>query len=209
MKQALAWAVTVVVLLGIAAWGLVRWQQPPQGLQTMPPWPVVVPAKVADIVLRAAGPGMQPGHLARRGKAWQGQDGKAWQDADGQAVADMLGTLAAMRPDRIVTRKPAHYAALRVGDGVEPGAPHQVGRKTVRRRLLEKTGARSDFERWATRLAVGQQSREEFLVVHAPQYGLPLPNSAVTKKLFVGLCVDGHCAFSDCTEFREAGHAKL
>ena len=119
MKQALAWAVTVVVLLGIGAWGLMRWQQPPQALQAMPAWPVVVPARAVDIVLRAAGPGMQPVHLVKRGKAWQVQDGKGWQDADGQAVADMLGTLAAMRPDRIVTRNPAHDAALRVGDDAD------------------------------------------------------------------------------------------
>jgi hypothetical protein len=119
MRQALAWTVTVVILLGIGTWGLMRWQQPPQGLQAMPAWPVLVPAKVADIVLRAVGPGMQPVHLVKRGKAWQVQDGKVWQDADSQAVADMLGTLAAMRPDRVVTRKPAHYAALRVGDGAD------------------------------------------------------------------------------------------
>jgi hypothetical protein len=119
MRRTLAGVATVAVLLGIGAWGLMRWQQPPQGLQAMPAWPAVVPAKVADIVLRASGPAVTRVHLARNGQGWQVQLGKGWQDADGQAVTDMLGTLATMRPDRIVTRNPAHDAELHVTDGAD------------------------------------------------------------------------------------------
>lgn len=116
MRGWLAWIMTVVVLLGIGVWGLMRWAEPPEALQAMPSWPAVVPAKVTNIVLHAAGPGMSPVHLERRGKTWRVREGKHWQDADAQAVADMLGTLATMRPDRVVTENPAHDAELRVTD---------------------------------------------------------------------------------------------
>ena len=114
MKRILAWVATVSVLLAIAIWGLVRWAQPPEALQTMPAWPSVVPSQATDILLRASGPTPSQVHLARRGGIWQVQHGKAWKDADGQAIRDMLGTLANMRPDRLVTRNPGHYADLRV-----------------------------------------------------------------------------------------------
>jgi Domain of unknown function (DUF4340) len=122
MKRAMAWTTAVVVLLAIAVWGLMRWAQPPEALQAMPAWPDVVPSQATDIVLRASAPVLQQVrqvHLARRGGIWQVQDGKLWKNADGQAVNDMLGTLAAMRPDRIVTRSPAHYADLRVTDDAD------------------------------------------------------------------------------------------
>ncbi|HXH65309.1 MAG TPA: DUF4340 domain-containing protein, partial [Mariprofundaceae bacterium] len=98
---------------------LMRWAQPPEALQAMPAWPSVVPARAADIVLYAAGPASSRVHLVRRGKDWQVQDGKDWRDADGQAVDDMLGTLAGMRPDRMVTTNPDHYADLHVTDGAD------------------------------------------------------------------------------------------
>lgn len=119
MRRGLAWAATAAVLLGIAAWGLMRWAQPPEALQAMPAWPAVVPAKIADIVLRATGPTATEVHLVRRGKGWQVQLGQGWQEADDQAVTDMLGTLASMRPDRVVTRNPAHDAELRVTDAAD------------------------------------------------------------------------------------------
>jgi hypothetical protein len=119
MRRALGWTAAVLVLLAVGAWGLMRWAQPPEALQAMPAWPSVVPGQAADIVLYASGP--QPGrvHLARRGGTWQAQDGKDWKDADGQAVSDMLGTLAGMRPDRLVTTNPGHYADLHVTDGAD------------------------------------------------------------------------------------------
>jgi Domain of unknown function (DUF4340) len=122
MKRILAWTAAVVVLLAIAVWGLMRLAQPPEGLQAMPAWSAVVPGQATDIVLRAAAPTPQQVrqvHLARRGGIWQIQDGELWKDADAQAVNDMLRTLAGMRPDRIVTRSPAHYADLRVTDDAD------------------------------------------------------------------------------------------
>lgn len=119
MKRALAWTGAIVLLLGIASWGVMRWAQPPEALQAMPAWPAVAPEKAADIVLYASGPSPSRVHLARREGHWQVQDGKDWKDADGQAVDDMLGTLASMRPDRMVTKNPDHYADLRVTDGTD------------------------------------------------------------------------------------------
>jgi len=115
MKRVLAWVATVAVLLAIGVWGLMRWQQPPEALQAMPAWPAVAPSQATDIVLLAVGPTPKRVHLAKHGNRWQVRDGNAWKDADGRAIEDMLGTLASMRPDQVVTRNPDHYAELRVG----------------------------------------------------------------------------------------------
>jgi hypothetical protein len=119
MRRALSWTGAVLVLLVIAAWGVMRWAQPPEALQAMPAWPKVVASQAADIVLYASDPTPSRVHLARRSGVWQAQDGKDWKDADGQAVNDMLGTLASMRPDRLVTANSGHYSELRVTDGAD------------------------------------------------------------------------------------------
>src|SRR5580704_17249578 len=98
---------------------------------------------------------------------------------------------------------------LRVGDGIEPGPPDEVCREDVRRKLLKDTWARTDFNGKSVWVSRGEQAREEFVVVDAPQNGFLLPNAAVPEKLLVSLCVDGHCAFPDCTEFDSVSDEKL
>jgi hypothetical protein len=98
---------------------------------------------------------------------------------------------------------------LRVGDGVEPGAPDEVRRENVWRKLFEKTRASADFNGKSAWFSRGEQSREKFVFVDAPQYGFLFPNAAVPEKLLVSLRIDSHCAFFDCTEFVGSRDEKL
>src|SRR5580700_10340099 len=84
---------------------------------------------------------------------------------------------------------------LGVGDGVEPRTPDEVRRKNLRRELLEKTGACTDFDGDTARFSKGEQACEEFIVVDVAQDGFLFPNAAVLKKLLLSLRVDGHGAF--------------
>jgi hypothetical protein len=97
---------------------------------------------------------------------------------------------------------------LCVGNGVEPGTPDKVRRDNVRRELFEKTGTSANFNGSSVLFSKGEQSREKFVVVDAPQNGFLFPNAAVPLKLLLSLRVDGHCAFFDCTEFGERGASK-
>lgn len=95
----------------------------------------------------------------------------------------------------------AKWKLLRVGNGIEPGTPDEVGRYYVWSELLEKPGTRSDFKRepvWSSR---GEQARKKFIVVDAPQNGFLFPDAAMPEKLLVSLRIDSHCVFFDCTEF--------
>ena len=98
---------------------------------------------------------------------------------------------------------------LCVGDGIEPGAPDEVCRDNVWRELFEKTGTSANFNGNSVLFSESEQSREKLVLVDAPQDGFLLPNPAVPEKLLVSLCVDGHCAFPDCTEFDSARDEKL
>src|SRR5277367_4167477 len=98
---------------------------------------------------------------------------------------------------------------LRVGDGIEPGTPDEVCRENIWRKLFEETGTRADFNGKSVWVSRGEQAREKFIIVDAPQNGFLLPHAAVPEKLLVSLRVDGHCAFSDCTEFDSASDEKL
>ena len=90
---------------------------------------------------------------------------------------------------------------LCIGDGVEPRAPYEVRRDNIWRELLEKTGTCADFDRDTVWFSKGEHAREKFIVVDAPQNGFLRPNAAVPEKLLLGLRIDGHGAFFDCTEF--------
>ena len=90
---------------------------------------------------------------------------------------------------------------LRVGNGVEPRTPDKIRRDDVWRELFEKTRTGADLNGKSIWFARDEQSREEFVVVDAPQNGFLLPNAAVPKKLLLGLRIDAHFAFFDCTEF--------
>src|ERR1700689_2655324 len=94
---------------------------------------------------------------------------------------------------------------LSVGNGVEPGAPDKVCRNNVRRELFEKTGASANLNGNSVLFPRGEQSREKFVVVDAPQNGFLFPNAAVPLKLLLSLRIDSHCAFFDCTEFGGRG----
>jgi hypothetical protein len=98
---------------------------------------------------------------------------------------------------------------LRVGDSVQPRTPDKVCRENVRRKLLKKTWARADFNGKSVWVSRGEQAREKFVVVDAPENGFLFPNAAVPEKLLVSLRVDGHCTFSDCTEFDSTRDEKL
>lgn len=93
------------------------------------------------------------------------------------------------------------WKLLRVDNGVEPGTPDKVRRNNIRRELFEKAGASTNFDGNSILFSRGEQPREKFVVVDAPQDGFSLPNLAVSEKLLVSLRVDGHCVFFDCTEF--------
>ncbi len=84
---------------------------------------------------------------------------------------------------------------LRVGNRVQPRAPHEVSRENIWRELLKKAWTGSDFERKSFWLTERQQTREKFLLVNAPQDGLLLPNAAVPEKLLVSLRIDSHSTF--------------
>jgi|SRR5580692_17896 len=84
---------------------------------------------------------------------------------------------------------------LRVGDGVEPGTPDEVGRDRVRRELLEKTWTRADFNGNTVWFSKSEQPPEKFLMVDTTQNGFLLPNAAMPEKLFLGLRIDSHCSF--------------
>jgi len=93
------------------------------------------------------------------------------------------------------------WKLLRVGDGVEPGTPDEVGRYYVWSELLEKTWTGANFNRRPVGVSRRKQAPEKFRVVNAPQNGFLLPNAAMPEKLLVSLRIDGHGVFFDCTEF--------
>jgi hypothetical protein len=97
---------------------------------------------------------------------------------------------------------------LRVGDGIKPRAPDEVGRENVWRELLEKTWPCADFDRDAVWFARRAQARKKFIIVDAPQDGFLLPNTAVPKKLLLSLRIDSHGVFFDCTEFPDKAASK-
>lgn len=98
---------------------------------------------------------------------------------------------------------------LRVGYGIEPRTPDEIGGEDFRHKLLEKPGTGTHFNADALWFAVGYQSRKEFVAVDTPQRGFSIPDAAVPQKLFLSLFVDGHGWFFDCTGFGEAGLEKL
>ena len=98
---------------------------------------------------------------------------------------------------------------LRVGNRVQPRAPHDVSRENIWRELLKKTRTGSDLERKSPWLTERQQTREKFLLVNAPQDGLLLPNAAVPEKLLVSLRIDSHSTFFYCTGFNGIEPRKL
>jgi len=98
---------------------------------------------------------------------------------------------------------------LCVGNGVEPGTPDKVRRDNVRGELFEKTGTSANLNGNSVLFSKGEQSREKFVVVDAPQNGFLFPNAAVPLKLLLSLRIDVHCGFFDCTEFGVPGRKKL
>jgi len=98
---------------------------------------------------------------------------------------------------------------LRVGDCVEPRAPYEIRRDNVHRKLLEETGSGPDFNGKTIWFSKGEQSSEKLFVVDAPQDGFMFPNTAVPKKLLLGLRIDGHCVFLIVLSSAPREHAKL
>src|ERR1700751_1143044 len=90
---------------------------------------------------------------------------------------------------------------LRIGNRVQPRAPDQIRRNNIRRELFEETRARANFHGEATGLSKRNEAREKFLIINSPQNGFLVPNTAVPLKLLLSLCIYGHCAFFNCTEF--------
>jgi len=68
---------------------------------------------------------------------------------------------------------------LRVGDGVEPGTPDEVRRDNLWHELFEKAGTGADLNGKSIWFARGEQAREKFVVVDAPQNGFLFPNAAM------------------------------
>jgi len=113
-----------------------------------------------------------------------------------------------IQAENVCDTRRAKGELLRVGDGVEPRTPNEIRRDNVRCELLEETGPGADFDGETIRFPKGEQPREKLFVVDAPQNGFLLPNAAVAKKLLLGLRIDAHFAFFDCTEFGIGGACK-
>jgi len=113
-----------------------------------------------------------------------------------------------IKAENVCDARGAERELLRVGDGVKPRAPDKVCRENVWRELLEKTWTRADFDRGTVWLSRSEQARKKLIIVHAPQNWFLLPNAAVPEKLLLGLRVDGHCAFFDCTYLGGSGACK-
>lgn len=113
-----------------------------------------------------------------------------------------------IQTENVCDPRSAKGELLRVGDGVEPGTPDEIRRDNVRCELLEETGPAADFDGQTIRSPKGEQPREKLFVVDAPQDGFLFPNAAVPKKLLLGLRIDAHFVFFDCTEFGAGGGSK-
>src|SRR5208282_779652 len=84
-----------------------------------------------------------------------------------------------VQPENVCDAVRSKRKSLRVCNGVEPGTPDEVRRENVRRELLEKTRAGAYFNRDPVWFARGDQAREKFVVVDAPQNGFLFPNAAM------------------------------